>query len=192
MRKVIVQQFVSLDGVVQGPGTPDEDREGGFEGGGWTAKHAGSLLSDTFFTWTADEDALLLGRKTYDIFYAYWPTTGDHPINKRLEAMDKYVASRSVKSADWVNTTMIDGDVASAVKELKDGTGGPIWVSGSGNLTHTLMRNGLVDEYRLLFFPVIVGSGKRLFVDGAIPADFELASSRTVGNVIVATYERRD
>ncbi len=191
MRKVIVQQFVSLDGVVQGPGTPDEDREGDFERGGWTAKHAGDLLSDTFFAWTADDDALLLGRKTYDIFYAYWPTTGDHPINKRLEAMDKYVTSRTVDSAAWVNTTVLNGDAASAVRELKEGAGGPIWVSGSGNLTHTLMRHGLVDEYRLLIFPVVVGSGKRLFVDGAIPADFELTSSRTVGNVIIATYERR-
>ncbi|GAB2636502.1 dihydrofolate reductase family protein [Nocardia goodfellowii] len=192
MRKVIVQQFVSLDGVVQGPGSADEDREHGFAGGGWTARHAGDLLSDTFLAWTADDDALLLGRKTYDIFYAYWPTTGDHPINKRLEAMDKYVTSRSPRSPEWVNTTVLDGDVAGAVEALKEGTGGPIWVSGSGNLTHTLMRHGLVDEYRLLIFPVVVGSGKRLFVDGAIPTDFDLTSSRTVGNVIIATYQRCD
>lgn len=190
MRKLIVQQFVSLDGVVQAPGMPDEDRDGGFDAGGWTTQHAGDLLGQTFLSWTSDEDALLLGRRTYDIFYGYWPSTGDHPVNKRLQAMDKYVASRQLSEVDWVNTTLITDDVANAVDRLKAGSGGPIWVSGSGNLTQSLMRHGLVDEYRLMTFPVIVGSGKRLFAHGAIPDDLELTGFDRVGSVIIAAYRR--
>lgn len=193
MRKVVVGTFLSLDGVMQAPGGPDEDREGGFEHGGWTVPFFDDQLGQVMVDLTARAGALLLGRKTYDIFAASWPLVGDDdPIGATLNSIPKYVASRTLSSAEWNNSTVLTGDVAEAVTALKQQEGGEIQVTGSGELIQTLIRHDLVDEYRLLIFPVLIGSGKRLFGDGTIPRGLELVDSTiSSGGVIIATYERR-
>jgi dihydrofolate reductase len=192
MRKLVVQSFVSLDGVVQAPGAPHEDREGGFERGGWLVPR----LDDAFLQYVTEStqraSALLLGRKTYEIFAASWPLVGDEdPVAAVLNSIPKYVASRTLTSAEWNNSTIISGDVAEAVTALKQEAGGEIQVHGSGDLVQTLLRHDLVDEFRVLTAPVLVGSGKRLFGDGTIPRDLRLVDTRmTPAGVTISTYER--
>jgi dihydrofolate reductase len=192
MRKLLVTTFVSLDGVMQAPGGTDEDRDGGFEHGGWSVPHFEPDMIKLMADLTARADALLLGRRTYDIFAATWPLAGaDDPIGAKLNTMPKYVASRTLTAVTWQNSTLLDGDTATAVGELKRGEGGEIQVHGSGDLIQTLIEHDLVDEFHLLVFPVLLGSGKRLFAEGTVPAGLRLVGSTTSGTgVVISTYAR--
>lgn len=191
MGKLVVGTFLTLDGVMQGPGGPEEDTEGGFEHGGWSVPYWGDdLMGEVMMESMGKADALLLGRKTYEIFAGHWPKVGDDdPMAAKLNSVQKYVASRSLDSVDWQNTTLIKGDVAEEVPKLKDEKV-EIQVSGSQNLIQTLLEHDLVDEYRLWFFPVALGAGKRLFAEGTVPTNLNLADSKTSSTgVAMNTYE---
>ena len=192
MRKLVVQSFVSLDGVMQAPGGPDEDRDGGFEYGGWLVPH----FDDEFLRFATESTqragALLIGRKTYDIFAASWPLVGDDdPVAAVLNHIPKYVASRTLTNAEWNNSTILKGDVAEEVAKLKQQPGGEIQVHGSGELIQTLLRHDLVDEFHLYVVPAIVGSGKRLFGDGTLPSGIKLINTQTTpSGIVYSTYQR--
>ncbi|MFE0357763.1 dihydrofolate reductase family protein [Streptomyces nigra] len=190
MRKIIVCTFLTLDGVMQAPGGPDEDKQSGFEHGGWQKPVDDDEVGAAIGGWYEDFDAMLLGRKTYEIFASYWPTADPgNPFTDRMNSMRKYVASRTLTSLDWQNSELLQGDAADAVRKLKETDGGAISVVGSGDLAQTLMRHGLVDEYRLTIHPVIIGTGKRLFADGAIPTALEPVSvTTTKGGTVVGVY----
>lgn len=192
MRKLMVTTFVSVDGVMQAPGGSDEDREGGFEHGGWAVPHIDQEVIQLMTELTNRAGALLLGRKTYDIFAATWPLAeADDPIGAKMNSVRKYVASQTLDTVAWQNSTLLTGDVAEAVGELKQGEGDEIQVHGSGGLIQTLIRHDLVDEFHLLVFPVLIGSGKRLFADGTIPAGLKLMGTTTSRTgVLVSTYAR--
>jgi dihydrofolate reductase len=190
--KLIVGAFVSLDGVMQGPGGPDEDRDGGFDLGGWVVPYAGEDMGEFVVESITSTDALLLGRKTYEIFAAHWPKVTDEndPIATKLNSMPKYVASRTLDKVEWNNSTLLRGDAAEAVAELKRQPGGTIQTQGSAELIQTLIRNNLVDEYRLLVYPVVLGKGKRLFREGSVPSALRLMDTKTTSNgVAIHTYE---
>lgn len=192
MRKLMVTTFVTLDGVMQAPGGADEDRDGGFEHGGWAAPHFDQQLLDLMGALTGRAGALLLGRKTYEMFAATWPLAepGD-VIGDRMNGLPKYVASRTLANVAWHNATLLTGDVAQAVGELKRGEGGEIQVHGSGGLLQTLFEHDLVDEFHVLVFPVLVGSGKRLFAEGTVPAALKLVDTTASSTgVLVSTYAR--
>jgi dihydrofolate reductase len=164
MRKLLVMTFMSLDGVVQGAGGADEDREGGFEHGGWAVPHFDDAIMRSVTDLTLRAGALLLGRKTYEIFAESWPNAEPADvIGAKLNSMPKYVVSRTLDTVSWHNSTLLTGDVVDAVLALKAGDGAEIQVHGSGELVQTLLEHDLVDEFRLHVFPVLVGSGKRLF-----------------------------
>ncbi|WP_369192902.1 dihydrofolate reductase family protein [Streptomyces djakartensis] len=190
MRKVIICTFLSLDGVMQAPGGPDEDAGNGFEHGGWQKPVSDDEVGAAIAGWYEGSDAMLLGRKTYDIFAAYWPTADPaNPFTERMNGMRKYVASRTLTSLEWENSTLLQGEVTDAVRELKASDGGDINVVGSGDLAQTLMRHGLVDEYRLTIHPVIIGTGKRLFAGGAVPTALEpVRVSTTKSGTVVGVY----
>jgi len=192
MRKLVVGTFITVDGVLQAPGGPDEDREGGFKHGGWSVNYWDEGMGQIITESTLRGDALLLGRKTYEIFAAHWPKVGgDDPIANKLNSMPKYVASRTLDEVTWNNSTLIRGDVAGAVAALKEQTRGEIQVTGSGNLVQTLIEHDLVDEYRLWVFPVVLGEGKRLFAGGAVPAALKLLGTKTSSTgVAIHAYER--
>ena len=190
MRKIIAATFVSLDGVMQAPGGPEEDPVGGFKFGGWTFYYfdevAGTAMEELF----SKPFDLLLGRRTYDIFAAYWPYQKD-PIADAFNPATKYVATHRPDSLTWQNTQSLGPDVVARLKELKQEEGPDLLIQGSGNLIQTLLANGLIDEIRLMIFPLLLGKGKRLFGDGAMPAAFKLAKSEaSTTGVIMATYER--
>ena len=188
--KLALHMFLSLDGVLQAPGGPDEDTESGFPYGGWTFPFNDEDFGVTMTDWFANVDAFLLGRKTYEIFAGYWPkvTDPENPIASKLNALPKYVASQTLNTADWNNSTIIT-DVVSEVTKLKEQDGNEVQVHGSGALAHTLIDNNLIDEYRLLTFPVHLGQGKKLFRDGGQAASLRLVSSTTTSTgVIIATY----
>ncbi len=191
MASLVVGTFLTLDGVYQAPGGPDEDREGGFQHGGWTAPYWDEELGRRITEATTRPDALLLGRKTYDIFAGYWPNADPNdPVAAHLNNVRKYVASRTLDRVEWNNASLITGDLAEQVARLKQ-EHDEIAVTGSGNLIQTLLRHDLVDVFGLWIFPVIVGSGKRLFGDGTLPGALRLTDSFTSDTgVIVATYER--
>lgn len=192
MRKLTAMSFVSLDGVMQGPGGPDEDRDGGFEHGGWAVPHFDQATIDLIGTFTERAGALLLGRRTYETFAATWPLArADDPIGAKLNTMPKYVASRTLDTVSWTNTTLLAGDALSAVRELKRTSGGEIQVHGSVGLLQTLLEHDLVDEFAVFTFPVVVGSGKRLFGQGAVPGSLRLtATTGFDGGVVASTYVR--
>jgi len=167
---ISVDLFITLDGVYQAPGGPDEDREGGFEFGGWQAPYLDDESGEAIGTGIERMDALLLGRKTYDIFASYWPNQGDHPIAVKFNALPKFVVSRSLTDPAWVGTTALS-DVATDVRALKDRFD-EIHVIGSGDLVRSLLEADLVDRLNLFLYPVVFGSGKRLFADGTVPAAF--------------------
>lgn len=192
MRKLVVGTFVTLDGVMQGPGGPDEDRDGGFEHGGWSVNYWDDFMGQTIVEQTLEAGALLLGRKTYQIFVAHWPrASDDDPVAAKLNSMPKYVASRTLDGVSWHNSTLIGGDVAEAVAKLKEEPGDEIQVTGSCDLIQTLIKHDLVDEYRPWIFPVVLGNGKRLFADGTLPASLKLVDTKTSSTgVVIHTYER--
>ena len=181
--KLTVTTFVSVDGVMQGPGGPDEDRSDGFTRGGWLVPHfdeeTGRFMVEVF----EQVDAFLLGRRTYDIFATSWPNaTTDDPVANRLNTLPKYVASTTLTEPEWGPTTVLTGDVPTAVAELKRQPGRELQVHGSGRLVGTLHEHDLVDEYRLLVFPVVVGEGRRLFPDRGMATGLALVDSRTTGS----------
>jgi dihydrofolate reductase len=192
MRKLMVTTFVSVDGVMQAPGGGDEDRDGGFEHGGWAVPHIDQRFIQLMAALTSRADALLLGRRTYDIFAATWPLAeADDPIGAKMNGVRKYVASRTLDTVSWQNSTLLTGDVAEAVGRLKQGVGGEIQVHGSGELIQTLVGHDLVDEFHLLVFPVLIGSGKRLFAEGTVPSGLKLVGTTALSTgVLVSTYER--
>ena len=192
MRKLVVGTFLTVDGIMQAPGGPDEDRDGGFEHGGWSVNYWDDVMGQIIVEATLEAGALLLGRKTYEIFAAHWPrVSGDDPIAAKLNSVPKYVASRTLDHVAWNNSTLVKGDVAKEVAKLKDEPGGEIQVHGSGDLIQTLIEHELVDEYRLWVFPVVLGKGKRLFARGAIPASLRLVDTKTSSTgVVILTYER--
>jgi dihydrofolate reductase len=191
MRKLIVSTFVSLDGVMQAPGGPDEDDSGGFTQGGWSVNFWDEQMGDVMTEAMGVPFDLVLGRRTYDIFAAFWPNAGaENPGAKPLNDATKYVASRGRPTLTWDRSILLEGDVAEAIATLKQGDGPELQVHGSGDLVQTLLRHGLIDEYRLWVFPVVVGSGRRLFADGAIPAALKLVDSTVSSTgVVIGTYE---
>jgi dihydrofolate reductase len=191
MRKLTLTQFITLDGVVQSPGGPDEDPSGGFAKGGWLPPFADNpLFGEVMGNRFAKVGGFVLGRKTYEIFAAFWPNIGDEdPTAAKLNHLPKYVASKTLGSADWDHTTILGGDVVEAVTKLKDEDGDELQIHGSGRLAQTLMRHNLIDVYELLVFPVVLGEGKRLFETG-IDHSMRLADSRaTDSGLVVLTYE---
>jgi dihydrofolate reductase len=193
MRKLIVGAFTSLDGVTQAPGGPDEDRAGGFEHGGWLVPYVDDKFLQIMTEWVGEARGFLLGRRTYDIFAAWWPKSTDpaDSIAVALNTLPKYVASRTLKSVDWQNSSLIEGDVAAEVARLKQQDGGELQVHGSSDLLQTLFKHDLVDGLRLWVFPVVLGSGKRLFEGGAAPAAFRLTETQvTSTGAVLHVYER--
>ncbi len=183
--------MLTLDGVMQAPGGPDEDREGGFEQGGWVWPYFDEVFADAVEDGLSSSDVLLLGRKTYEIFAAYWPTaTDDEDLADLMNSIDKYVSSRTLDEVEWQNSTLLEGDVETAVVELKEKPGGDIRVIGSGDLVQTLMQHDLVDEYQLTITPLVLGSGKRLFGDESKQTDLQLVDTETTETgVVVLVYE---
>jgi dihydrofolate reductase len=192
MRKLIVLTFVSLDGVMQAPGGPEEDRSGGFKYGGWTFPYFDDFAGKVMGEQMSGPFDLLLGRKTYQIFASYWPNAKPDDLGAApLNHAKKYVVSRKSMKLTWANSFLITGNVVRQIKKLKEQDGPVIQVHGSGNLIQTLLKNDLVDEFWLKTFPVTLGKGKRLFAEGTIPAAFRLIDSQvSPKGVIVARYER--
>jgi dihydrofolate reductase len=191
MRKLTVNTFMTLDGVMQAPGGPEEDPSGGFKHGGWSVNYWDDTMGQVMGEAMSNPWDLLLGRKTYEIFAAHWPHIKDDPMADKLNSAKKYVASRKLKSVDWQNSELIPGDVAEFVGGLKEQSGPEISVQGSANLLQTLIKNDLADEFRLWIFPLVLGEGKRLFDGGTIPAGLKLTDSKTSSTgVVIATYER--
>lgn len=192
MRKIVVLSFISLDGVMQAPGGPEEDTSGGFKYGGWTVPYFDEFAGTVMGEQMGMPFDLLLGEKTYDIFASYWPNQDPAgPVADPFNKATKYVVSDSSPELTWENSVLIDGDVVAKLKELKQQSGPMLQVHGSGNMIQTLLRNDLVDELWLKIFPVILGKGKRLFAEGVIPAAFELTESKTSpSGVIIANYKR--
>jgi dihydrofolate reductase len=187
MRKLAVNTFVSLDGVMQAPGGPDEDPTGGFTHGGWGVNY----MDDEMMGQVAEAEPyeLLLGRGTYEIFAAHWPYD-EGPIADQLNGTRKHIASKTLERVEWNNSTLITGDVAEYVEALKQQDGPEIQVHGSPGLIQTLLEHGLIDEYRVWIFPVVLGTGKRFFGDGTIPGALRLVDSKvSKTGVTINTYE---
>jgi dihydrofolate reductase len=190
MRKLIVQTFVTLDGVMQGPGGPEEDESGGFAHGGWSVNYWDDRMGEVMGEATSRPFAMVLGRKTYDIMAAFWPDAPAEAGGEVFNEATKYVASRSHPKLEWNNSVAIEGDAAEGLAALKKEVGPELQVHGSANLIQTLLRHDLVDEYRLWVFPLVIGSGKRLFSDGTIPAGLKLVDSEvSTTGVVMGTYE---
>ena len=190
MRKLIVSTFLTLDGVMQAPGGPGEDDSDGFAHGGWSVSYWDDLMGEVMGAAMSVPFDLVLGRRTYDIFAAHWPHASDADGAKPLNDATRYVASRSRPTLEWRNSVLIDGDVAEGVAALKQQDGPELQVPGSGNLVQTLLRHDLVDQYRLWIFPLVLGSGRRLFSEGTVPSGLRLVDSRvSTTGVFIGTYE---
>jgi dihydrofolate reductase len=193
MSTIAINTFMTLDGVAQAPGGPDEDRDGGFSHGGWQVAFSSDQLGEIIGAWHTP-GPMLLGRKTYEIFAGFWPNVpADHEdaeIAKVLNEAPKFVASRTLTSADWQNSTLLGDDVPAEVAKLKEQDLGEIKVVGSIDLAQTLIEHNLIDEYRLTIFPIVLGTGKRLFGSGAVPQGLELVSSQTTDNGVIAAVYR--
>ncbi len=193
MRKLVVGTFLTLDGVMQAPGGPNEDREGGFQHGGWLVPYFDEKLVEIMTDWTIRAGAFLLGRKTYEIFAGSWPKSTDpaDEIAAALNTRPKYVASRTLDKVAWNNSFLIKGDVAEEVAKLKAQEGGEVQVHGSGDLLQTLLKRDLIDTLRIWCFPVVIGTGKRLFGEGTIPLSFRLVDTQLVTTgAVLNIYER--
>jgi len=194
MRKVVVFTSVTLDGVMQAPGRPDEDRRGGFSHGGWALPYNDPVMGRVMAEGMADSGPLLLGRRTYEDFHGFWPKQTDNPFTEVLDNTLKYVASTTLaEPLPWQSSRLLDGDAAEAVARLKQEPGKDLVVLGSGELVQALRRRDLVDRYQLLIHPLVLGSGRRLFPDGGWTAALELVDSvPTTTGVIIATYRTAD
>jgi dihydrofolate reductase len=192
MRNLTAMSFVSLDGVMQGPGGPEEDRTAGFEHGGWAVPHFDPAALDAIADLTQRAGALLLGRRTYETFAATWPlAAADDRVGAKLNGMPKYVASRTLDAVTWTNSTLLTGEVPGAVRELKNTGGAEIQVHGSPGLLRTLLAHDLVDEFRVFTFPVLIGSGTRLFGEGTGPGRLRRTGVTTFeGGIVASTYVR--
>jgi dihydrofolate reductase len=189
--RLTLHTFVTLDGVMQAPGGPDEDPDGRFAHGGWSFPYGDQDFGTAMMGWFENAEAFLLGRKTYEIFRGHWPHVTDpgDPIAGALNTLPKYVASTTLSSVDWRGSTLLGGDVAAEVAKLKERPGNELQVHGSGGLAQTLIEANLIDEYRLLTFPVHLGAGKKLFRDGAPAAALRLIDATTTSTgVIIARY----
>jgi len=193
MPKLIVNEFLTLDGVMQAPGSPDEDRSGGFERGGWQLDYFDDVFGSTIMEGLDAAGGFLLGRRTYEIFAAHWPNQpADDPLAGTFNELPKYVVSTTLaERLPWANSKLIRGDVPAELAKLKDQPGKELQVIGSGQLVRTLVQHGLVDEYRLMIHPILLGSGKRLFREGAdAPTKLRLVDVKpTTTGVLIATYQ---
>ncbi|MER6356404.1 dihydrofolate reductase family protein [Streptomyces sp. NPDC001634] len=192
MGKLVSTIFITLDGVYQAPGGPQEDTSGGFDQGGWSFPYGdddfGRFIGEVF----GNAGAFLLGRRTYEIFASYWPkvTDPDHPVAGKLNALPKYVVSSTFQAPEWPGTTLVGGDLAKEVTALKERTDGELQIHGSGALVGSLVDLGLLDTLHLLTFPVVLGAGRRLFVDGAVPTKFRHSAGRvTAAGVSIQSYD---
>ena len=195
MSKIVVFEHLTLDGVMQAPGRPDEDRRGGFAHGGWARPRGDAVMGRSAGESMANIGALLLGRRTYEDFYAYWPNQPEpNPFTAVLNNSQKYVASTTLEEPlPWRNSTLLKGDAAEAVARLKEQQGKDLLVLGSGELVQSLMRRTLIDEYVLLIHPLVLGAGRRLFPDGGAFAALRLVDAKTTATgVVIATYQRAE
>lgn len=191
MRKLVVNTFMTLDGVMQAPGGPEEDPTGGFDLGGWSANYWDDAMGQVMGETMAVPFDLVLGRKTYEIFAAHWPHATDQPGADALNRATKYVASRTLDTVEWSNSVLIEGDVEKEIAKLKQQDGPELQVHGSANLIQTLLRHDLIDEFRVWIFPLVIGNGKRLFSDGTIPAGLKLLDTKSFSTgVVMAAYQR--
>ncbi len=193
MRKIIVLSFITLDGVMQAPGGPEEDTSGGFKYGGWTFPYFDEFLGKVMNEQMSRPFDLLLGRKTYDIFAGYWPhhNNENDSVASGINKAKKFVVSHSPLKSNWSGSVLLQGDIFKAIIKIKEQVGPELQVHGSGNLIQTLLKHDLVDELWLKIFPVTLKKGKRLFAEGTIPAGFKLSDSKvSPGGVIIANYER--
>jgi dihydrofolate reductase len=192
--KVVVFTSLTLDGVMQAPGRPDEDRRGGFEHGGWALPYNDPVMGSTVAEGMANSGSLLLGRRTYEDFFSFWPHQKDNPFTEVLDNTMKYVASTTLEEPlPWSSSTLLKGDAAEAVASLKQQPGKDLVVLGSGELVQSLRRRDLVDEYVLLIHPLVLGSGRRLFPDGGSFAALRLVDTvTTTTGVVIATYQSAD
>jgi dihydrofolate reductase len=192
MGTLTIATFMTLDGIMQAPGGPDEDRDGGFEYGGWSFPYFSDDMGDVIGSAFGNAECFLLGRRTYEIFAASWPNypDKDDPVASKLNTLPKYVVSTTLENPEWGPTTIIRGDVPAEVARLKRQHEGEIQVHGSAQLVQTLHAEGLIDEYRLFIDPVVLGTGKRLFEPGAAPAALRLVESRPMGKgAVMAIYQ---
>jgi dihydrofolate reductase len=189
MRRLVATESISLDGVMQSPGRPDEDTGGGFEYGGWAVPYTDEVMSRAMGQRMAKGGRLVLGRRTYEDFAAFWPKQKDNPYTEALNSAQKYVASNVLKEPlPWVNSTLLEGDAIDAVAALKEEPGQDLGILGSGVLTRALMGRGLIDEFLLLIHPLVLGSGTRLFPEDVL-VRLELTDSlTTTKGVVIATY----
>jgi dihydrofolate reductase len=191
MRDLVVQAFVTLDGVMQAPGGPEEDPTGGFEYGGWSVSAWDETMMEAMGEAESEPSDYVLGRKTYEIFAAHWPHVDD-PMGEKLTTSTKYVASNTLENADWANTVILSGDAPEKVRALKTAVGPALRVLGSWDLIQSLAAADLVDEYGLWIFPVVVGRGKRIFGDDVSPAGFELVDSKiSTTGVLLTRYRKK-
>lgn len=195
MSTIAINTFMTLDGVAQAPGGPEEDRDNEFTHGGWQVPYFTEQLGEIIGPWHSGAGGYLLGRRTYDIFGGYWPNVSedheDHAMAKVINETPKYVATRSTVTKAWADTTVLTGDVPAEVAKLKAQDLGELQMAGSLDLAQTLMRHNLIDEFRLTIFPVVLGTGKRLFADGTVPSGLKLVSARTTDAGVVAAVYRR-
>ncbi len=192
MRDLAVLTFLTLDGVMQAPASPEEDTSGGFTHGGWAANYWEEVMGQVMQEAMAAPYDLLLGRKTYESFAAHWPCAGDNPVAKKLNNARKYVVTTTLKKLEWQNSIPITGNITAEVSQLKEKEGPLLQVHGSCQLIQTLLANALIDEFRLWTFPIVVGSGKRLFGQGIGPAGLRLDRSKTTSNgVVMSIYKRK-
>ena len=187
MGRIVAMTNLTLDGVMQAPGRPDEDRRGGFAHGGWATPYAAMQYAGDSVPFGG---GLLLGRRTYEDFFSVWPGRKESPFSAMLDGMQKYVASRTLREPlPWMNSTLLAGDAAEAVARLKQEPGNDLLIMGSGELIQSLMRRILIDEFLLLIHPLVLGSGRRLFGDGGVFSTLQLDGVRTTPNgVVIATY----
>jgi dihydrofolate reductase len=188
--ELIVTTFVTMDGVMQGPGGAEEDTSNGFDQGGWMVPFIDQDFGEIMDAWFARADEFLLGRTTYERMFPYWSQVTDPEelgvTGRQLNNLPKHIVSRTLRSPQWANSSVLDGDVVEAVKALKDKPGRELQVHGSAQLVQTVNQHNLVDEYRLLVFPVVLGTGKRLFGDGTVPTAFQTVQNRTTSTGVVA------
>jgi dihydrofolate reductase len=189
MRKLCVNTFLTLDGVMQAPGGPEEDPSGGFDFGGWSVTYWDDQMGQIMDEFMGKPFDLVLGRKTYEIFAAFWPHATEEQGAKPLNDATKHVASRTLRTLDWDRSFLIEGDVVEGIRALKQQDGPELQIHGSGNLIQTLLQHNVIDEFRLWTFPLVIGSGKRLFADGTVPGGLKLVESTvSTTGVAIGTY----